>query len=82
MRSYDLKQREVIDIVSAERLGYVHDLDVDYETGKITAIIVPGKGGIFRFFSKPREYIIRWDRIVAIGREIILVRLDELEITH
>lgn len=79
IRGYDLKQREVIDIISARRLGYIHDVDVDFETGRITSIIVPGRFGGLQLFGKRSEYVIPWDRIVAVGRDLVLVRLDGLE---
>lgn len=82
VRACDLKQREVIDVVTAERLGYIYDVDVDFETGRINSIIIPNRGGVWGMFSKKRDYVIPWDRIVAIGREIVLVRLDGIEVVR
>ncbi len=82
MRACDLKQREVIDVVTAERLGYIYDVDVDFETGRINSIIIPNRAGVWGLLSKKRDYVIPWDRIVAIGREIVLVRLDGIEVVR
>ena len=80
VRACDLKQREVINIVNAERLGYIYDVDIDFETGKITSVIVPGRRNIFSFFSKRNDYIIPWDKIITVGRELVLVRLDGIDV--
>jgi len=75
-KACDLKQREVINITNAQRLGYVYDVDIEFETGKIRSLIIPNRKGLFGFFSKKNDYIIPWDKIVAVGTEIILVKLD------
>lgn len=80
VRACDLKQREVINVVNAERLGYIYDVDIDFETGKITSIIIPGKRGIFGFFSKKNDYIIPWEKIITVGRELVLVRLEGIDV--
>ena len=52
IRACDLKQREVINVANAERLGYIYDVDVDFETGKINSIIIPNKSGMLGMFGK------------------------------
>lgn len=54
--------------------GYVQDVEADFETGKITAIIVPGSNKIFTLGSK-NDVVIPWDKIVRIGDDIILVEI-------
>ena len=41
MRIYDLKQKEVINVKTCKRLGFVGDVDFDMETGCLLALIVP-----------------------------------------
>lgn len=77
VKGYDLKQKEVINIDTAERLGYVYDVDVDLATGLIRSVIIPRVHGIFRLFSKEQDYRIPWENIAVIGEEIILVRNPE-----
>ncbi|NLM51395.1 MAG: YlmC/YmxH family sporulation protein [Firmicutes bacterium] len=69
----DLRNREVINIVDGKRLGMIYDLELDLESGKIAAIIVPGSGGLFRFLGNGRDYVIPWENIVKIGVDTILV---------
>ena len=80
VRACDLKQREVINIVNAERLGYVYDVDIDFESGKIRSIIIPHNRSLFNIFSKRSDYIIPWEKIVSVGRDIVLVKMEGIDI--
>lgn len=76
MSASELRRREVVDAATAERLGFVYDIEIDFETGVIQSIIVPKKQNFFWFLQKRREYIIPWKNIAAVGRDIILVNID------
>lgn len=71
----DFKHKEVINITDAKRLGYVQDVTAELETGTITSIIVPGSNKIFNFLNGNNQIIIPWDKIKAIGDDIILVEI-------
>jgi len=76
-RSSDFRQKEVINVSDGRRLGFVSDVEIDLEQGKVEAIILPGVGRLLGFFGKDNEFVIPWDKIVKIGEDIILVDLDE-----
>ncbi|NLF37731.1 MAG: YlmC/YmxH family sporulation protein [Clostridiaceae bacterium] len=76
-RSSDFRQKEVINVSDGKRLGFVSDVEIDLEEGKIDAIILPGVGKLFGILGKESEFIIPWDKIRKIGEDIILVDLDE-----
>ena len=73
-RALTFKQKEVINIVDGKRLGYVQDVEANFETGEITAIIVPCGNKIFSIGNK-NDIIIPWNRIKRIGDDIILVEM-------
>ncbi|UKI36169.1 MAG: YlmC/YmxH family sporulation protein [Clostridiales bacterium] len=50
-RASDFKCREVINLVTGERLGYVCDLEIDECSGQILAIVVPGRSKFGIFFK-------------------------------
>lgn len=77
VRACDLKQREVINIVNAERLGYINDVDIDFESGKVRSIIIPNRHGFLGWIFKRNDYIVPWEKIVTVGREIILVKISD-----
>jgi len=77
IKTSDLKQREVINIVDGKRLGFVTDLDIDLEQAKIRAIIVPAQTRVLGLFSRGGDYVIPWEQIRKIGSDVILVELKE-----
>lgn len=77
-RGTKLRQKEVINIRTAERLGIVNDVEINEATGNIEAIIVPKRGWFFSQFFGVGELIIPWENIEVVGKDIILVRLFEI----
>lgn len=75
-RAGELRQKEVINIRDASRLGFVSDVEVSLEKGEIEAIIVPGKTRFFNF-GKSGDYVILWDKIKKIGEDVILVDIKD-----
>ena len=73
-KGLDFKHKEVINIKTAQKLGYVQDVTADLTTGNITSIIVPGNSKFFSSFFGD-EISIPWNQIKCIGDEIILVEL-------
>ncbi|MBR6647337.1 MAG: YlmC/YmxH family sporulation protein [Clostridia bacterium] len=73
-RAGELRQKEVININDASRLGYVSDVEVSLSGGVIEAIIVPGKAKLFNFRGSG-DIVINWENIKVIGQDIILVDL-------
>ena len=71
-RAGELRQKEVININDAARLGYVSDVEVSLNKGEIEAIVVPGKMKLFNF-GKNDDLVITWDKIRQIGEDVILV---------
>ena len=69
----DLRCKEVINIATGARLGYVSDAEIDLTDGKICALIVPGPARFFGLFGRGEEYYIPWDCIRQVGDDIILV---------
>jgi len=76
-RTSDLRQKEVINVSDGRRLGFVYDVEIDLENGRIDAIVIPGGGRLFGLIGKDSEFIIPWERIKKIGEDIILVDMDE-----
>ena len=73
VRMADLRDRDVINVNDGKRLGIINDIDVDVESGRIKAIIVPGPGGFMGVLSRKHELVIPWDYIVKVGVDTILV---------
>lgn len=69
----DLHCKEVIDIHSGFRLGYVCDAEYDDAQGQLISLITPGRAKFFGLLGREDDYVIPWSCIVRIGTDIILV---------
>ncbi len=76
-RSRRFRQRLVINIDTAERIGVVSDMEIDELTGRITQIIVR-RGSFIPGFLRMNEIMIPWDSIKASSNEFILVKIFDL----
>ena len=73
-RALTFKQKEVINLTDGRRLGYVQDVEANFDTGEITAIVVPGNNKMFSIGNKG-DIVIPWNKIKRIGDDIILVEI-------
>lgn len=69
----DLRWREVISITDGTRYGFVGDLSVDLDSGKINGLIIPGRARFFGLFGRQEERLVRWSSVRKFGEDIILV---------
>jgi YlmC/YmxH family sporulation protein len=76
-RASELRQKEVINISDGRRVGFVSDVEINFDEGVIEALVIPGGGKMFGLLGRDDEFIIPWNRIKKIGEDIILVDLDE-----
>ncbi|MDA8443411.1 MAG: YlmC/YmxH family sporulation protein [Peptococcaceae bacterium] len=74
LRISDLRMRDVVNVSDGRRLGFLKDIDIDLEMGKIKALVLPGQGKFWGLFN-PRtdDVVIPWDKIRKIGVDVILV---------
>ena len=72
-KATDFRQKEVINIATGERIGYICDVDIDMEQGRLNSVIIPGNGKFFGLFGSEKDIVIPWDAIRTIGDDIILV---------
>lgn len=78
----DLRSRDVVNILDGKKLGNIIDIDLDLENGRVLSLIMPGRTRGFSFFSRREEINVPWNKIVRIGRDVILVEVpivSELE---
>ena len=75
MRCAHLRCREIINICSGHRLGFVGDVEIDLATGKLLALIVPGRLRCFGLLGREEDYVIPFDCISRIGEDIILAEV-------
>lgn len=68
----ELCRKDVIDVETGNRIGYVADMDVETCSGKIAALCV--KTDSLFSLKPPPPVKVNWCDIVVIGQETVLVK--------
>lgn len=76
LKTSDLKLKEVVNVLDGKRLGNITDIEIDIETGQLTAIVVPGFSRFLGILGRNEDIVIPWDKINKIGMDVILVEFD------
>ena len=74
-RGIDFKQKEVINITDGKILGFVIDVQADFEKGEIHSIVVAKTVKIFNNVNSKSKITIEWKDIKKIGEDVILVEI-------
>jgi len=69
----DLRCKEIIDITSGERYGYVGDAEVDLTTGQVRSLVVPGRLRWLGLLGREPDRSFPWSSVRRFGEDIILV---------
>lgn len=72
----DLRAKEVINVTDGARLGYVSDVEIELDTGRITALIVPGTYKFMGFLGREDDIVISWEKIKKIGDDVIIIDVN------
>ena len=72
-RITDLSYKEVIHLESGQRLGYVRDAEIDPHSGRVVALVIPGRLKWLGLLGREPETVIPWERIRRLGEDIIFV---------
>lgn len=75
----DLKNKEIIDVKTGEKLGFVDDVEMDIESARVLALIVFGRPRFFGLFGREKDLIIQCKEIMIIGEDVILISPENLE---
>ena len=59
----DLKDRQVVCVKDGSILGFVGDIELDTESGKLSSIVIYGKAKGFGLFGREDDMIVPWDSI-------------------
>lgn len=75
-RIQELLRREVINLFSGEKLGFVTDIEIDTENGRIESLILPEKTKGMSLFNKQSDLIVPWSDIQRISDDLIMINTD------
>ena len=69
----EFRQKEVVNLSNGKKLGYICDVEIDFNDAKIISVVVPGSSKTFNVFGRSDDMVIPWSKIVKIGDSVILV---------
>ncbi|NFT41752.1 YlmC/YmxH family sporulation protein [Clostridium botulinum] len=72
-----MRSMEIIDISTGRKLGIIKDFKVDCDENKITSLILPSTT-MKSWFLKDDEIEIKWNDIVKVGVDVILVKSNNI----
>ena len=67
-RIFDMGYKEVIELRSGARLGYVYDAEIDMDTGQVKALLVPGKARLFGLLGREEDRVFPWEAVRRFAR--------------
>ena len=76
-----LRSKEVVNLRTGLKIGYVDDIELDSVSGKIVSLIVYGKARAFGLMGRDEDIVIKCSDIELIGEDIILVDFEEKTIS-
>ena len=76
MRISELRMKDVIEAEDGRRLGYINDMDIDPDAGRIESLIIPGTRGWRWILGRADEMVLPWQRIVKLGVDVIIVQKE------
>lgn len=72
-----MRSMEIIDVSTGRKLGFIKDFKVDCDENKIISLVLPSTT-MKSWFSKDDEIEIRWNDIIKVGVDVILVKSDNI----
>lgn len=69
-----IKGKEVIDVTTGERLGYIDDVEINLSTSNIIAFIIYGREKFWGIFGKDDDIVIPCSDIEVIGHDVLLIK--------
>lgn len=79
---YELRNKEIIDIKTGAKIGYVDDIEINTETAMVIALIVYGRPRFFGLFGRDDDMLLKCKEIEVIGEDTILVRFAEEDTSY
>lgn len=73
MRLEELRLKEVIGMEDGSRFGFVGDLELDTDSGRITGLVIPGRLRLFGLLGRERATVIPWGAVRRMGADTVLV---------
>lgn len=71
----DIMEKEVVNVNNGKKLGFINDIELDINEGKIRSLIIFDDSGRMSLLRGGESHAIFWENIIKIGCDTILVDL-------
>ncbi len=75
-RLADMREKQVVCIKDGAILGFVNDVEMDTETGRLISVVIYGKRHFFGLLGRDNDFRIPWESIEVMGEDSILVDFE------
>ena len=72
----ELKNKQVVCVKDGYVLGYIGDIELDTESGKLISLIIFGNPRFMGLLGREKDIVIPFEDIVVIGEETVLVNTN------
>ena len=72
----ELKNKQVVCVKDGYVLGYIGDIELDTESGKLISFIIFGNPRFMGLLGREKDIVIPFEDIVVIGEETVLVNTN------
>ena len=76
-----IRNKEVVDLRTGLKIGFVDDIELDTVSGKIVSLIVYGKPRALGLMRRDEDIVIKCSDIELIGEDTILVNFEQKSIS-
>ncbi|MGN0666571.1 MAG: YlmC/YmxH family sporulation protein [Huintestinicola sp.] len=70
----ELRSREVINVATGARIGYIDDVRLDTQSLRVDSLIIYGRPRLFGLLGREEDVVVRGTDIVMIGSDTVLIR--------
>lgn len=78
-RIAELRNKEVINMKNGVRIGFISDIEVDTQSGRLTAVVVYGRLRLFGLLGREPDIVVNWKDITLLGDDAVLVHYEPKE---
>ena len=73
----ELCRKEVIDISTGERLGFIDDIELDIESGTVKSLVIYDNTRLLGLLGREEDSVIACSDIKVIGSDVVLVERSQ-----
>ncbi len=74
-----LREKEVVDVSSGAKIGYIDDLVFDEREAKVQKIVIYGRQKLLGLMGRENDMEVEWKDIEKIGNDTVLINIRNKE---